>query len=660
VNPRCTFPLLLCIGISAWAFPHTAPAQRHLTDAASSPVEWHLVEPFPLFRGEFDRLARTHGSSLITAKEFLARLSDVWLPGRGLVVDPDMTAYDNTAGRYRDGYLLRQGDLVAAEFRLSESGHINDECTWTVAEFPERLPVTRPCRDWATLQIPLATQVRVVVSLTAARFSVETNLTASQRVTVAMGDSYASGEGNPDVPAAYATARADPRPYAEWLWASGSSASQVGPPARWWDKECHRSLVSWPVLASLMHAIGDRKRQTRHVTLSYACSGAEMLNGIFQAQLDPPGQPRNTAARERDGEYLPLGVERPTFRNAVQRSQINAMFDDLCGNDERQSRIIAAPPPSGATVHVSACANPISIDVFYLSIGGNDIGFAPMAMGAMVPKEAHTFMGGLFLGFVRSLVGAESLDVAESKIDTLTPHYTRAIYHLLSVIRVSSDKATLVAYPNPIGETHNGCTSPEGRTRIRDSNLVMAKALPRLAFGLFGDGWTVEVSESEVEHFTRVFNKLASMQSGVSAYGMGVAHYATDSDLQGSRICDPQGHSTKPIIPLYFCGKFEISGKLQECDLCDSHGWCPVPIEQWRHYGRESRRSVYMLNDSVLALRPWHGSDPRRSDLIEALKGSMHPVAALHAAAAQATVDCDLGKTKCRPSLAAPEASSPK
>jgi lysophospholipase L1-like esterase len=118
-------------------------------------------------------------------------------------------------------------------------------------------------------------------------------VTLRDKLVVALGDSFASGEGNPesldDVP--------------DWI-----------------DEQCHRSDAAWPARV----ARSLENRSTTVTFLSFACSGAEIRHltqadyaGAEPAELLPPqlvvarrllGDPLNSATRQADVVLLSAGV----------------------------------------------------------------------------------------------------------------------------------------------------------------------------------------------------------------------------------------------------------------------------------------------------------------------------------------------------------------
>ena len=101
-------------------------------------------------------------------------------------------------------------------------------------------------------------------------------VTIKDLLIVALGDSYASGEGNPDVPEQYGT--------------DGNFNNYVTVPARWEDRRCHRSAAAPASVAALNIERGDP--HTSVTFISFACSGAT-INTDYDGAANPldPYQP---------------------------------------------------------------------------------------------------------------------------------------------------------------------------------------------------------------------------------------------------------------------------------------------------------------------------------------------------------------------------------
>ena len=110
-------------------------------------------------------------------------------------------------------------------------------------------------------------------------------LTPRRHLVVAIGDSFASGEGNPDYPAEFR--RFSRQPPNDWATEPNYPVHSLDVvSARWLDPDCHRSLLSWPALYALRKALTQPNTVVQFASL--ACSGAEVLDGFLLPQRSPP------------------------------------------------------------------------------------------------------------------------------------------------------------------------------------------------------------------------------------------------------------------------------------------------------------------------------------------------------------------------------------
>src|SRR5207342_1984791 len=229
-----------------------------------------------------------------------------------------------------------------------------------------------PCTDKLTIaRVPYALDrgksgVSVRVKLPDGRELAENDVVVEDLFIVALGDSFASGESNPDRPVQFSparelvydpivlTAQAEPRPIAKAAMPRFGLASdeaynpkvlprrfmddeaagrfhKLSSPefaaafekasARWLSRDCHRSQYGYPFRVAIELALENRHRS---VTLaSFTCSGAEVAEGLF-LDMDP---------REGAGE-IPGGKV---------RAQLDQLSDLLCRGARSQSATYALP-----------------------------------------------------------------------------------------------------------------------------------------------------------------------------------------------------------------------------------------------------------------------------------------------------------------------------
>ena len=325
-------------------------------------------------------------------------------------------------GTAREDYVLPEAHTVAIRIAPQQLGGTNGECTWSwqARKAGSKTESKRmACADKLTIaRVPYAldrTQsgVSVTVKLPDGRELAEPEVVVEDLFIVALGDSFASGESNPDRPVQFSAGREMvyepsllraglaskaparratpnyglaagddrynpkvlPRRFmddeaAERFYGLGSPeflAAFEKASARWLSRDCHRSQYGYPFRVAIELALEDRHRA---VTLaSFTCSGAEVTEGLF---LDMP-------AREGASE-VPGGKV---------RAQLDQLSDLICRGPRSQSASYALPTYAHGSTRISAqriaktwCppqSRKRAIDVVLMSIGGNDVGFSALA-----------------------------------------------------------------------------------------------------------------------------------------------------------------------------------------------------------------------------------------------------------------------------------------
>lgn len=125
--------------------------------------------------------------------------------------------------------------------------------------------------------------------------STQTNVVVKDLLIVSIGDSFASGEGNPDIP------------------------RKVAKAPKWVDEPCHRSARAGPAQAAL--SIEKADPQTSVTFISFACTGALITSGLLEEFKDHP--PQLTKLKE-----------------AVNGRKIDALLISIGGNDISFSTLV--------------------------------------------------------------------------------------------------------------------------------------------------------------------------------------------------------------------------------------------------------------------------------------------------------------------------------
>lgn len=195
--------------------------------------------------------------------------------------------------------------------------------------------------------------VRLTVSGPDAGGPFDQLIVVRDHLIVSLGDSYASGEGNPDVNR------------------SGTT------PARWVDKRCHRSAHAGPAQAAL--ALERADPHSSVTFLSFACSGAT-INRVYHSYSDacPGDNPKNdTYKADMFDPYKPGDPQRPngsgvlgSYRGVEVATCTN--FDDHVPAQLEQ---------------LAATVGDRRVDALVISAGGNDLGFGPLAATCVIAPD---------------------------------------------------------------------------------------------------------------------------------------------------------------------------------------------------------------------------------------------------------------------------------
>jgi lysophospholipase L1-like esterase len=308
------------------------------------------------------------------------------------------------------------------------------DCMWTWQ--PRRAgaaPETRKqaCKDKLVIKrVPFSLNralsgVSVKVALPNGAELAEPNVTVEDVFVVAMGDSFASGESNPDRPVTFSAARQmvyDPVNYQRDIMATrsvkplgdygvASSSDIVNPKAlpkrlledeekglilklnsrefqdafdrraaQWLSPDCHRSQYGYPFRVSIGLALENRHRAVTFVSL--ACSGADIVEGLFSERnpreqfSGPNGQKQVVAQFDQLSDLICRNGAAGRTRAASYRLPVYSS-----GSTSISEQVITKQwcPPEGRKR---------AIDVVLLSVGGNDVGFSALVAYAMTESAS--------------------------------------------------------------------------------------------------------------------------------------------------------------------------------------------------------------------------------------------------------------------------------
>lgn len=271
-----------------------------------------------------------------------------------------------------DGF-PRQNAAFCQRIKLNILEPPEGKCYWIVdGKDNGQILAYQPCKDSLYVNVPIEKDINVRAGVVARGLfpkflNFNTTVHVFGKVILALGDSYVSGEGNPDRPTLH-KAEDDKIPksdsgYNWFLSRPDGKDFKESPDVRpvWLDRTCHRSLLSNQFKVAVRYAVDHPKQ--RIVFASFSCSGAEILQGLLQPQKNLPYS------------------DRP-----LQESQIQSAVRFLCNDEIDKHR--------NDKYHFDEyrCRNEKNFrrpDLILLSIGGNDVGFGPLVSYTMTPVLRH-------------------------------------------------------------------------------------------------------------------------------------------------------------------------------------------------------------------------------------------------------------------------------
>jgi hypothetical protein len=383
-------PLLAACVLGGLLAPLAATEATAQLGAAPLQISWEVRNRFRLFREERDFLLHvesTRDRSILSAEQGLSIQSD----GRGWARNAVNRLCIDLAGRVnepctrdnvKESYLTPIDHPVTV--RLTGPVPVGATCAWSFDDGDGPQTSTFDCAEPVNLRVRYGRQTVASVAVTSPEGTqqVSTGIQVRDVFIAGLGDSIASGEGNPDRPIALADEGFCFRSYL------GGPSAQYYRPSRagfkggraceapdtlqnwqkhsavWFNAACHRSLYSYQTRTALALAV-----RYPHVAVTYlplACTGATIADGLFGSQ--------------RARECLP-GRSVTTCAGGVN-GQLGELRDALAAAKRRQ--------PDR------------KLDLVLLSIGANDINFSGLVADVIVdtPTERTLFKRSGVIGSV--------------------------------------------------------------------------------------------------------------------------------------------------------------------------------------------------------------------------------------------------------------------
>ena len=309
-------------------------------------------------------------------------------------------------------------------------------CDWRVGNAPV---VTAPCDGAVTASLPYPNGADISVAVVG-----EQPITLKAKVRdlliVGLGDSFGSGEGNPDMPAEFSEAQRYKNLYPRRKNNDASGS------ALWTDELCHRSLYGHQLRAALQIAVENP--QSAVTFLGYACSSAGIEAGILGPQEYVERVSTTRAQSSDSAEAAPSRFLSGDSKDA----QIRWLLRELCRVKPRESDGLWVCPDNQFRR---------SVDYLFLSIGGNDVGFRNVVAWATLREGTSATLAKFFGATVSAKQFARNMkDILPGVYARLAKAIERAVPLYSGDQGFDASHVILTAYPDMlVDETGQICTA---------------------------------------------------------------------------------------------------------------------------------------------------------------------------------------------------------
>jgi lysophospholipase L1-like esterase len=625
-RPNLAGALLLAALLFAWPLHHAA-AQSAPPEAAAqaSPdvpmqISWEVKNRFRLFREQrdFDLHAESlRGRSILASEDALELQSEGRGWARNMVNRLCIDAQGHIANpcvrdNVKENYLTPIDHAIVV--KLTGEVPVGATCAWSFDDGDGPQKSTFDCAEPVNLRVRYGRQTVATVDVSSgsdASQRVSTEIQVRDILIAGLGDSIASGEGNPDRAVALAD---DGFCYRYYL---GTASAQYYRPSRagykggraceapdflqnwqryaaqWFNAACHRSLYSYQTRTALALAV-----QYPHIAVTYlplACTGATIANGLFGSQRARECPPNKSSTTCQVGINSQLGELRDAITAAKRRMP-----------DRR-------------------------IDLVLLSIGANDVYFSGLVADVIVdkPTERELF---------RRIGVIASVDDSRAALAHDLPQNFSKLREALKPLVGDLSHVIYTSYANP-ALSNGGTPCPGGRAgfdiqpsfkadpqRLANvSSYVDNEFLPRLkALALCQSG--VLCSDPSADRMTFV----EAHQAAFADHGF-CAH--ADSDPEFDRQCfSPKGESFDPDI-------VAAANQPLACGRSASDYRAYLPRARWIRDANDSYFAAMTYPQGLpTSMQPSDIHDATWGVLSAVYGGAVHPTAEGHAAMADAVL----------------------
>jgi hypothetical protein len=480
-------------------------------------LRWRLENPFRLFRSPADSLRHRRAylalskedretSPIYSAERLLQ--SEAGAAGWAKTVYTD-TCFNGKTGRYtRCAHYLRPTShrIVA---RLTNPSSFVTQCVWSVFNSLNRLlrRFEGACDREQKFDIPYPSGGRVEVRQGAALIAKQF-IRVEDLLVVGLGDSVGSGEGNPDEPVRFddrwnlsygrvILAREGwfkwpreltgyPRRAGKWEQIFDRRFNEAA--AGWLDQGCHRSLYSYQARVALQLAVENEQRAVTFV--SFACTGADTLNGVFLDSTVRECSSGKPAKLPSQLSALARELCRTNTEKVLLSAEVARDFPEVQDLPDDKKRILQCPGNNFVR----------KPDLLLVSLGGNDIGFSEMIADAILHRSSF------YRKVAAQLDSVHGVERGAEKLASLPQRYTalaRALSLYIGLPDGAQRNVLITSYPD-MAYAEDGqtlCSGTEGMevfpafavdgTRVANIEKLSNELYETLQAAAKTHGWTL-------------------------------------------------------------------------------------------------------------------------------------------------------------------------
>jgi lysophospholipase L1-like esterase len=487
-------------------------------------------------------------------------------------------------------------------------------CEWRI---DDKLVAEAPCDERVSgrgIALPYPGGAEISVNVVG-ESAIATDTAVKDLLIAGLGDSFASGEGNPNLPVEFGDGKRFKNFYPQRKRNDGYGG------ATWSDQLCHRSLYGQQLRAALQVAIENP--QAAVTFLDYSCSGAGITDGL----LGPQTYVERIAETDRTSQP----AARP-ISGGSRDSQLYRLLRELC---------LKRPVEQDGLLRCPGNEFRRQIDFVFLSIGGNDIGFSNIVAWASLRDGASSSIASFFGATV------SARDFAQRMRDVLPDAYARLAAAFEAALPLASaadgifdpSRVVLTAYPDLVTD-ESGAICKAAPSDADEEDLYPANQ----SLDMFSSWLTARASRLKAvrEQFAVLHKRMKDL-AGDHGWTFAGRVYA-DRMFEGHGFCaqnirrieDP---AEQLMIPCH--GKADRDTQTCQPNLTSQEGeWRPYnPAEQNYPYALRQRwvrtfNDAYMVINQKVADKFGKIDEKASAAVFSETTGALHPSAEGHAAMA--------------------------